>query len=317
MDDNQDENGVDGANLSVDGISSVPITLESGMEPAGEPGRFLDVGPFDASVNFTVDFAFMPGFDLALRKTLALQSDDPLVPGTSTVTFEIEIFNQGDVAADSIEISDYIPSGLTLNDANWLMNGGNAVRTLSVANNDMPDPLAPGDSIAVQISFAVNAGVEGILTNYAEISRATDENGNMVTDIDSTPDGVNNETAIINDEINDDGTFDEDDHDLACISVPLELCEGHSITLGAESGHISYQWYKDGAELVGETTETLTITYDAGGTFIGEYNYVVDGGTLGGCNGQLCCPIQVVEGSCPAICPPVRCIPINVTKITN
>ena len=253
-------------------------------------------------------------FDLALRKTLASQSDDPLIAGTSTVTFDIWVFNQGDMAADSIEITDYIPAGLTLADANWTDNGnGTADKLLSVAGGELTNALAAGDSLSVQITFSVDVGVTGILTNYAEISYATDDSGNPVTDIDSSPNNLNDETAIINDEINDDGTIDEDDHDLACISVPVELCEGQSVELQAESGHTSYQWYKDGVEMNGEINPVLTVAWDASGNYIGEYSYVVDGGTLGSCSGQMCCPVILQEGNCSE-CPKPVCIPISISK---
>ena len=57
-------------------------------------------------------------FDLALRKTInTTQTDNPLVAGRF-VTFDIEVFNQGTINAQQIEIIDYIPTGLTLADNN-------------------------------------------------------------------------------------------------------------------------------------------------------------------------------------------------------
>ena len=56
-------------------------------------------------------------FDLALRKTLnETLTQQPIVNGR-TVTFDIEVFNQGTVNAIEIQVLDYIPEGLTLADA--------------------------------------------------------------------------------------------------------------------------------------------------------------------------------------------------------
>ena len=57
-------------------------------------------------------------YDLALRKTLSDTTPGPFNSG-SIVTFDIEVFNQGDVTATVKEIVDYIPTGLTLTDTNW------------------------------------------------------------------------------------------------------------------------------------------------------------------------------------------------------
>ena len=324
-----DDNGPGAANTGR--VRSNAITLAAdGGNPAdanwGEADHGVLIGGQkdptpDGKAYYTVDFGFRlipanPIFDLALRKTVASQSDTPLIPGTSTVTFNLRIFNQGDIAADSIEITDYIPAGLTLADGAWTDTGATATRLLSVTNGGLTAALAVGDSTDVTITLSVDAGVEGIITNYAEISRATDDAGNPVTDIDSTPNGINDETAIINDEVNDDGTIDEDDHDLECISVPVELCEGQTVTLEAPAG-TSHQWYKGTTELTGETNPTLIIAFDASGNFEGDY-YVIMGGdaTLGGCGSQNCCPVTLVTGTCPPDCPTDRCIPGTMMKVS-
>ena len=251
-------------------------------------------------------------FDLALRKTIGSQTHDPLIPGTSSVTFDIWIFNQGSIDADNIVITDYVPTGLILNDVNWNSAGaGKVSRTLSTTAGTMASLLAPDDSIMTTITFDIADNAGGVITNFAEISEATDEAKNIMTDIDSTPDDLNNETAIINDEINDDGTIDEDDHDLECISVPVKLCEG-SITLTVDKSD-SYQWYKDGSIIVGATEQSLSINYDAAGDFAGEYHVVVDGGTLGSCGNQSCCPVILEAGEC---CPTDNCIPGTMIKVS-
>lgn len=58
-------------------------------------------------------------FDLALRKTLV----GPVlgIPG-ETVTFLIEVFNQGTVAATDLTVTDYLPAGTQLADTDWSDN---------------------------------------------------------------------------------------------------------------------------------------------------------------------------------------------------
>ena len=144
-------------------------------------------------------------FDLALRKTLAQGEDDRVYPG-ETITFTIEVFNQGTATATDIVITDYVPNGLSPLGAT----------TLTIAG-----PLAPSASETVDISFIVDQTFQGTLINGAEIASANDVNGNPGLDIDSTPDTNPNNDSEVNDEINDDGTVDEDDDDFEPIVVEV------------------------------------------------------------------------------------------------
>ncbi|TAG72155.1 MAG: DUF11 domain-containing protein, partial [Runella slithyformis] len=72
-------------------------------------------------------------FDLALRKTLASGQSATVAPG-STVNFTITVFNQSSVDATNIQVSDYIPAGLTLNDANWTALSGVATLNTPIAS---------------------------------------------------------------------------------------------------------------------------------------------------------------------------------------
>ncbi len=84
-----------------------------------------------------------------------------------------------------------------------------------------------------------------------------------------------------------------------CITVnyfesppPEELCEGETINLFADSGFTSYQWFKDGVVLMGETAQTITVSE------AGFYQYTVDGVLLEACNQEMCCPIEVQINDC-------------------
>jgi trimeric autotransporter adhesin len=118
--------------------------------------------------------------------------------------------------ANTIEVTDYIPTGLILNDANWTQSGTLAKRTIT--------NIAAGTSKVVSIQFKIAANPPASITNLAEIS--SDDGA----DCDSTPDSnSSNDGIVTNDAI---GTScepggDEDDHDPETIpttSTPVSSC---------------------------------------------------------------------------------------------
>ncbi len=155
-----------------------------------------------------------PTFDLALRKTVAA-GEPTTVRAGDPVTFSIEVFNQGEMAATNVGITDTLPAGTTLDDADWTDNGdGSATRTIA-------GPIAPGSSATVELTLAVDPDhAPGTILNTAEISAADDRFGDPAADLDSTPDVDPDDDRLVDDEIDDDGTADEDDHDIAEIAIP-------------------------------------------------------------------------------------------------
>jgi uncharacterized repeat protein (TIGR01451 family) len=157
-----------------------------------------------------------PVFDLALRKTMAPGSKTIYKVG-DVVTFDITVFNQGTVTATSVDLVDYIPTGLTLQTgSDWTMDGDKARWNGAITN------LAAGAQEVVSITFIVNASATGVILNTAEISGAT--NPENLEDIDSTPDDdKDNDGPGKNDVINEDGKNnaeeDEDDHDIEPITI--------------------------------------------------------------------------------------------------
>jgi len=153
-------------------------------------------------------------FDLSLQKEMAAGQAGPFTAG-SPITFTITVSNEGDIAADNISLVDYFGTDLVLNDADWADQGDNtATITLSVANGGLGAPLAPGATASVDVTFTIAASASGSLTNSAEITGATDENGNPVNDIDSTYDNdPNNDPA--SDDDNDSVTVTLEAFDLA------------------------------------------------------------------------------------------------------
>ena len=144
-----------------------------------------------------------PEYDLALTKSLKAGQPRTVETG-DIVTFTIEVENQGTVTANTFDITDRLPSGLTLNDTDWTSIGGN---NASITINKV---LVPGDTTAVDITVRVG-NITGRVVNVAEISS---DDGD---DIDSTPN-------------NDDGDQSEDEEDNEYLNVmvptPDEICNG-------------------------------------------------------------------------------------------
>ena len=178
-----------------------------------------------------------PGiFDLAMRKTLALGQATSVNAG-DYVSYAIEVFNQGSVTAKSIQVIDYIPTGMTLADANWIDNG-NGTATGSFGNIFT---LAPGASVQLPIRLQVSSSTAvGELRNVAEITTARDVDGNLITDNDSVNDtNATNDGLMIDNELNN-ASFDEDDSDFALVTVNdpgrVDLALRKSLKPGQASG---------------------------------------------------------------------------------
>ena len=206
-------------------LSNVALTATDAAGTLADTTGFADGEVEDYKISFTAQ----PTFDLALMKrvkTPAPDATDPTLPVSlsvgDTVTFEMTVSNQGGVEAPAITVTDYIPTGLKLADASaaqWTVVGNIATLTTPIAS------LAANASTTLDITFTVEStAVLGALENAAEISAATgvDGSGNPLTDKDSTPDATNDDT-VKDDVVSEDGKADkdndEDDHDIAKITI--------------------------------------------------------------------------------------------------
>ena len=165
-----------------------------------------------------VDAGITTPIDVALLK-------DIVTPGPysygQTVTFEIEVFNQGAEALHNIKVNDFIPCGyeyLASNDTVWTFDSSQSIATTTIVG-----PITGGMSEVLSIDVVVQpcdpASVDGY-TNVAEVESFQDEDGNDITDedIDSTGDNdPTNDTTVDGDKDNKDG--DEDDNDPATIEI--------------------------------------------------------------------------------------------------
>ena len=136
------------------------------------------------------------------------------------VTYTIEVFNQGTVDASDLSLIDYTPAALAVNDPDWTVNSdGNAEIDLVGVT------LAPGESTTVDITMTILEA--GDINNTAEITNSTavDANGDPIlgadgeplADIDSIADAL--DTDVLSDGVIDNSDGDEDDHDIATITV--------------------------------------------------------------------------------------------------
>ena len=127
---------------------------------------------------------------------------DPLTVETGdSVIYTIRVYNEGNVDGIVTEITDYLPDGLSLK-ANssinaqykWKDNGDGTITTDYLSGRVIP--AFDGTTLSyldVQIECEVTAKVSDTssnLKNIAEITGATNSDGEDMTDRDSTPDNV-------------------------------------------------------------------------------------------------------------------------------
>ena len=237
-------------------------------------------------------------FDLALDKQLAAGQSATISPGDD-VTFTVTVHNQGDYYADSILITDYLPSGLTNNSGSWVGND----TLLTIADGGLPaGGLAPDATVAVDITLTIGNSVSAdSLVNYAEISDAEDVSRTDNRDIDSTPDtddsndggGASNSAA--DDYVDGDGSStmldgvaatDEDDHDPEVVyicptitnpSADAAICSGDDLaTLSVATTNDD----TDGISFVYFLTQQTGSDMYSGGTSLGDATAVAGTASL-------------------------------------
>ena len=244
-----------------------------------------------------------PPFDLALSKTLRAGQVSNVNPG-DFVTFSLRVTNEGQLAARNIVLSDSLPAGLILADANWTLVGN-----IATLNTPIAGPLASGASTTVDIRVQVSPTFAGSqLTNYVQIRDARGPNGEILQDGDSSP---NN--GFLRGE-------DDDDGETIFISSPCppivltvssdeSICVGESVTLSASNSlsGIKINWYLSaiGGTPFAVTTSGQTLTLSPTSTTV----YYLEGELSESCK-SVRTPIVVEVNAKPAT-------PTCVDKVTN
>jgi hypothetical protein len=156
--------------------------------------------------------------DLALKKEIDGMQPFIVLAG-GVVPFKITVYNQYLVAADSIKITDYLPSvGSSVTTPGWVNNGnGTACITLARSNGLLPPTgLEGGDSVVIQFNVQLGLDIIGNTEyNEAEITSAADTFHNHLNDVDSDPDAIQGNDPTVDNEVNQTPPIDEDDDDIA------------------------------------------------------------------------------------------------------
>jgi large repetitive protein len=194
--------------------------------------------------------------DLALTKTA---SKSTAIIG-DVVTFTVTVKNEGGTAVTGVKVKDLLPAGMTLQGA----------ATPSAGTYDPVTGIWDIGAIAAAtptVTLTMNAKItaEGANLNQAEITAMTEP------DVDSSPGNA---------------SYLEDDFASACVSVPVVLYNTQTLTASALSGLAGYKWFKDGVEIVGQTSSTYNVTT------AGSYTYTANVGAAA-CPASLCCPLIV------------------------
>ena len=249
-----------------------------------------------------------PVFDLALIKTATVTTAKP----GDAIQFKVTVFNQGNVNAYNVQVVDYLPAGMLLNDPNWTSIGGNKVQLL----NDI-DSVVVGANVQVNLNVTIDPNFTGTsLTNISEISKAdNDKNPNNTppTDVDSTPDENPDNDIYGGNDIIDNTNNDEDDHDKEVINftpcnlkvvaqIDNPLCGGTGsidVTVLNGSGNYQYDWLDiPGASNVEDRTNL------AGGTY-----HITVTDLVTGCKATADYVIKIGIDTIP----PIFTVPANVT----
>jgi uncharacterized repeat protein (TIGR01451 family) len=142
--------------------------------------------------------------DISLTKTTPFRR----VKAGDKVYFYIDIQNEGSVILDNVKLIDYIPAKLILNDPNWTKTGNNAELVVHFS-----DGFRPGQTHRELIHFIVAPeATPAQLINAAEVVEYTDENGRIVSDLDtdSFADNIRgNDSFNPNDKGNREDDYDE------------------------------------------------------------------------------------------------------------
>jgi len=182
---------------------------------------------YNASANCDDGSCMLPApppqgdYDLALITGISSSYATTYCPGDE-VRFNTVIYNMGEIEACSVEITAYIPAGMSVSNnplnSIWTVNGSTAIATI---NSCIPPggtyPNAGTDPLSAFLILEITGNPGMMINFYSEISQ---DDGD---DIDSTPDNdPNNDAGAIPNTSTDNSIYgpdDEDDHDVAAISI--------------------------------------------------------------------------------------------------
>jgi len=277
---NEIDNSKSGQFIDVDFIQSFTTPL----------GNISTAG---TSQNFQSLACQLPVNDLALKVTLSPFHDKPITEEVD-VTFDITIYNQGEIEINEFTLTGIISENMfiedlgDLDDSIWEKINNRIFATFN-------QTILPGETFTTSIDGEVHEDFNGNITNSFEIAEAysndfIDPNGYLIPlpDVDSHYDFDNNETNIVDDQIDGNGLHkneDEDDHDIvsfnSVVYAGADACACFSVAVndGTSNNLFVYQekfdtWYDVG---ITGTTNLKALAYDNNTQTL----YGVENGKLG------------------------------------
>ena len=186
--------------------------------------------------------------------TLTKLVDKPIANRGDQLTYKLIVTNTGSSSVSNIVVRDSSATGLRYVTDSAVFPTGTTFTHSSSTSLWTVATLSAGNSLT--LTFQAVADSSGILYNQATIP---------------------GDTAI------------------ACTSIPVHVCTGDQYTfrLTAAPGRSSYKWFKDNAEISGQTANVLDVTTP------GSYSLAVDN-VADRCPDFSCCSFVVIEDALPA-----------------
>lgn len=213
----------------------------------------------DTDGDGTPDGCDTNAIDLSLAKSV--NNSTPVEGGTVIFTITTTRDNTTQNAT-GVKVTDILPAGLTYLShsapTGTFYTPGTGIWTIGSALGGTTNSLA--------MTITARVDTVGVVSNIAQITASNE------TDTDN---------ASVQDNIA-----------SACVTVPVEICQGQSITLIAPTAG-SYQWYRDDVLIGGATNDTLIVTQSG--------NYTVNFTSSSGCLSGNCCPIIIDVNALPSI----------------
>ncbi|GAB3511548.1 hypothetical protein GCM10027442_21540 [Emticicia fontis] len=199
--------------------------------------------------------------DLSLSKTV----DNSRPAEGGTVTFTITATRDSvQYNATGVKVTDILPAGL-----NYVTHSNTG---------------SPGTFYSPTTGIWTIGSALGGTTNSVSMT--------ITATVDTVGVVLNVATITASNETDTDNAATSDNIAAACVSVPIQMCQGQSMILIAPSAP-SYQWYLDGVPISGATNDSLVVTASG--------DYTVNFTTSSGCAAGNCCPIIINVNALPVI----------------
>lgn len=197
--------------------------------------------------------------DLSLSKTV--NNSTPAKGGTVIFTITATRDNTTQNAT-GVKVTDLLPTGLSYVShtagTGTFYTPGTGIWTIGSALGGLTNNIS--------LTITATADSSGVVTNVAQITASNETD----TDNASTQDHIAS----------------------ACVTVPIDICQGKTITLIAPTAG-SHQWYRNDTLIVGATNDTLIVATSG--------DYTVDFTSTSGCLSGNCCPVIIDVNALPSI----------------